>query len=330
MILCLGETLLRFVPLLGSKWIENATMEAHIGGAELNTAYALAKWDIQVAYATALPHHSLADEIIGHMSQNKIDTSRIKRKEGRIGIYYLPKGGDIKNSGVVYDRCNSTFANLTYNDIEFDVLLKDIHWLHLSAISPALGINSAELCIAVMNEAKARGIKISFDLNYRSKLWQYTAEPHILIKEMMPYCDVIMGNLWSAHALLDIDLFLENNKETDKEKLIEATSKSMLAVHHLYPHVQTMAYTFRFDTHYYSIVQHGPECVISETEIIDVMKDKVGSGDTYMAALIYGLEKQWATKNIVDFCNKAAVYKLGEYGDHTEGTIASILKLKNQ
>lgn len=325
MILCFGETLLRLIPQLDGKWIEQATLKTYIGGAELNTAFALAKWGQKVAYSTGLPDHYLAQEIIEFLQKHDIETSRIVKKEGRLSTYYLPQGSDVKNSGVIYDRHFSSFANLVLADLDFDKLFDGVRWLHISAICPAINREAAHISLEVLKAAKKRGISTSIDFNFRGKLWQWGAKPDEIMPELTKYCDVLMGNLWGMQSLLGIDTFLENNLETEREKLLEATAKSMLAIHRQFSNVQTMAYTFRFEREYFGVLQHGRDFVFSKTYPIQQVVDKVGSGDTFMAALIFGLQNGWPVQHTIEFCAKAAVRKLGEQGDHTASEIGEIL-----
>ncbi len=324
MILCFGETLLRLIPQLDGKWIEQATLKTYIGGAELNTAFALAKWGQKTAYSTALPDHYLAQEVIEYLQKHGIETSRIVKNEGRLGTYYLPQGSDVKNSGVIYDRQFSSFANLVLADLDVEKLLDGVHWLHISAICPAINREVASISLAMLKAAKQRGITTSIDFNFRSKLWQWGAKPAEIMPELTKNCDVLMGNLWAMQSLLGIETFLENKLETEREKLLEAAGKSMLTLHRQYPNVQTMAYTFRFESEYFGVLQHGRELVFSKTYPIRQVVDKVGSGDTFMAALIFGLQNGWSAQETVEFCAKAAVRKLGEHGDHTDSGIEEI------
>jgi 2-dehydro-3-deoxygluconokinase len=324
MILCFGEILLRFVPQLEQKWIEQATIKTYVGGAELNTAFALAKWGQKVAYSTAVPDHYLAQELIEYLEKNDIDPHRIIKKEGRIGTYYLPEGSDVKNSGVIYDRNFSSFANLTLDDFDYEKMLDGIHWLHVSAICPAINASAARICLELLQRAKKRGITTSIDFNFRSKLWQWGAKPTEIMPELTKNCDVLMGNLWAMQSLLGIDTYLSNNDETDREVLLDAAQKSMLAINQQFPNVQTLAYTFRFERAYYAVLQQGGAFVFSENYPIRHIVDKVGSGDTFMAALILGLNKGWSAQDIIELCAKAAVRKLGEHGDHTNTAIGDI------
>ena len=326
MILCFGETLLRLVPQLNGQWIEQALLKTYIGGAELNTAFALAKWKEKVAYATALPDHYLAEEIIQYLAQHNIEVSRIHRREGRMGTYYLPQGSDVKTSGVIYDRMHSSFAQLTLEALDVEKMLEGVQWFHISAICPALNAGAAEISLELLRQAKQRGITTSIDFNFRNKLWQWGALPTEIMPALTKHCDVLMGNLWAVQSLLGIETQLENNAETDPAKLLEAAGKSMAALHQLYPNVQTSAYTFRFEQTYFGVLQHHQERVASEIYPIRQIVDKVGSGDTFMAALIFGIKNGWSAQDIIAFSAQAAVQKLGETGDHTQAELHEILQ----
>jgi 2-dehydro-3-deoxygluconokinase len=111
-VFCFGELLLRMSPESNRQWIHDARIPVYIGGAELNVATALSKWNVAAKYCTALPDNYLSHEIIEELRSKKIDTSSIYLSGHRIGIYYLPQGADLKNTGVIYDRDHSSFAGL--------------------------------------------------------------------------------------------------------------------------------------------------------------------------------------------------------------------------
>src|SRR5579885_3812451 len=129
-VVCFGEILMRLSPELNGEWIKKASIPVYIGGAELNAAMALAKWNVPVSYISALPDNYLAKEITEHLIHNKIDTGSFLQKEGRIGVYYLPQGSDLKNAGVLYDRSYSSFSNIINKDIDWNEALKDAEWFH--------------------------------------------------------------------------------------------------------------------------------------------------------------------------------------------------------
>jgi 2-dehydro-3-deoxygluconokinase len=327
MILSYGEILLRLIPHLNQKWIDEANIQCYVGGAELNVAFALSKWGLPVASFSAMPNHYLVDEILVYMQNHKIDTSRIIQREGRLGTYYIPKGGDLKAAGVIYDRENTSFAQLSPEEIDFDIVFKDITWLHLSAICPALTKHTAEMALVIVTEAKARKITVSIDFNYRAKLWQYGEKPFEIMHKITQKCDVIMGNIWAVQSLLNIGIDEVAVAAEDYDTAAITCGNKMQAA---YPRMKLLALTYRFDADpssatYTGVIYADGQLTKSETVQIGEVRDKVGSGDCFMSGLIYGLNKGWSHKEIINFSSKAAVNKLGEYGDHTDTDVETIL-----
>ena len=326
-IFCFGELLLRLSPMPDGKWIQEHNMPVYIGGAELNVATALAGWQASVKYCTALPDHSVSMDIIHDLLEKKIDTSAIHMSGNRIGIYYLQQGADLKHAGVIYDRAHSSFAELQPGMINWDEVLKDCTWFHFSAISPALNANVAAVCKEALQAAKAKGITISVDLNYRSKLWQYGQTPASVMHELVSHCQVVMGNIWAAEQLLNISSPVKDSTGKSKEELVAAAGESMRALHTVFPNITHTAYTFRLPETYFGMFQQGNTTVLSKEFAVSSVVDKAGSGDCFMAALIYGLYNQQPLQQTVDFAAAAAVGKMKEKGDATRQTIPIIQKM---
>ena len=137
-VFCFGEILLHYAPPVNSDFIASQNMPFYLGGAELNVATALTKWDMPVKYGTAMPAHFLTNTIISDLAKKNIDTSAIQFSGHRIGCFYLATGLDMKNAGVVYDRDNSSFASIQKGSIDWKEALKDLNWFHFSAISSSL------------------------------------------------------------------------------------------------------------------------------------------------------------------------------------------------
>jgi 2-dehydro-3-deoxygluconokinase len=322
-----GELLLRLSPT--NNWIDENAMPIFIGGAELNVATALAKWNVASKYCTALPDNYLTQQIIDYLQQKNIDTTAIQICGERIGTYYLPQGTDLKNAGVIYDRAYSSFSTLKKGMIDWNKVLKDCTWFHCSAISPALNKNIADACEEALQAAIALGLTISIDLNYRNKLWQYGIEPFTVMKKLLPYCHVVMGNLWATESLLGIPSSIIESDGKSKDELIESAGKSMLQIHQQYTNVQTIAYTFRQQNEYFAVIQDGGEKEVSKTFTLNNVKEKVGSGDCFMAGLIYGLQHNHLPTQIINFAAAAAVSKLGVIGDATNQTVQQINEFLN-
>lgn len=325
-VFCFGELLLRMSPELNRQWIHNAKISTYLGGAELNVATAIANWQVPVKYCTALPDTYFSREIIDELESKQIDAASIHLSGKRIGLYYMPQGADLKNAAVIYDREYSSFSQLKPGMLNWDELLKDCKWFHFTAISPALNADVAAVCKEGLQAATAKGLTISVDLNYRSKLWQYGKQPVEVMPELVAYCQVVMGNIWAAETLLGIQSAIQDSAGKSDAELIAAAGSSMKQMHLAYPKITTMAYTFRLDESYFAVMQHGPDMVVSRQHKLDMVIDKSGSGDCFMSGLIYGLYNQHQRQAIIDFAAAAAVGKMQEKGDATRQTITDVQK----
>jgi 2-dehydro-3-deoxygluconokinase len=330
-ICCFGELLLRFSPIAQGEWIRQASMPVFVGGAELNVATALANWGLPVKYSTVLPQNTLADDIIAYVDQKGIDPSGILRFGNRVGSYYLPQGTDLKNAGVIYDRAHSSFSELAPGKVDWDAVLQDTSWLHVSAISPALSADVANACKELMAVASAKGITISIDLNHRARLWQYGMDPTDIMPGLVNYCDVVMGNIWAANTLLGIPVDKDIHAKGQPSDYIAHALATSQAIQERFPRVKVVANTFRFDTpptglRYYTTLFTDGQHYISPELTTDSVVDRVGSGDCFMAGLIYGLYSQHAPQEVVNFAAEAAFGKLQELGDATGQSISDIIK----
>ncbi|RFM28600.1 sugar kinase [Deminuibacter soli] len=328
-VFCFGELLLRMSPVLNGTWIKENSMPVFIGGAELNVAHALANWQVPVQYCTALPANYLSAEICTAVQAKNIDTSTVLFSGERIGTYYLPQGADLKHAGVIYDRAYSSFWSLKPGTIDWDTLLAGASWFHFSAISPALNENVVAVCKEGLEAATRLGLKISVDLNYRARLWQYGKTPASVMRGLAGYCDVIMGNIWAAATLLDIPVDNELIAADSRENYLEHASRTAAAIMEQFPRCTTVANTFRFDDghggirYYAALNQPGVQFVSHHMKAASIA-DKVGSGDCFMAGLIYGIHNGHTPQQVINYAAAAAFGKLQETGDATRQTISSI------
>ncbi|HUR10805.1 MAG TPA: sugar kinase [Flavitalea sp.] len=325
-VLCFGELLMRLSPQLQGEWIHQSSMPVYIGGAELNVAAALAKWNIPVRYCTAIPDHYLSREIIASLESRKIDTHTIRFSGKRIGLYWLPQGADLKNAGVLYDRDHSSFSELNPGDINWDSVLEGIGWFHFSAITPALNQSVALVCEQALKEAVKRNIFISVDLNYRSKLWQYGKLPTDIMPGLVQYCNCVMGNIWSAQEMLGIEL--PNPLQRSRSVMLHQAAVTSEAIIQKFPSCSQVANTFRFDEEnairYYGALYNGNQLFASKEMTVEKIIDRVGTGDCFMAGLIYSMLHENTPQASVEFATAAACKKFLSKGDFTEATVEEI------
>lgn len=302
-------------------------MPAFIGGAELNVATALARWGVPVSYVTALPDHHLSHEICKSLYEKKINTEGILFSGERVACYYLPQGGDLKHGGVIYDRAHSSFSEIRVGQLDWNTLLKNKSWFHFSAISPALNQNVADVCLEGLVAAKKLGLTISIDLNYRKKLWQYGKLPKEVMPTLVEHCHVVMGNLWAMREILGISF--QEDLCRDKAAYLEQAKDVSMAIQEKYKTCRQVANTFRFEkeneVQYYATLFDHNQLFVSNEQVGRDIVDKVGTGDCFMAGLIYGNLKKWGASSTVNFAASAAFQKLYIEGDATTKSVEEIL-----
>jgi 2-dehydro-3-deoxygluconokinase len=323
-VFCFGEILLHYAPPVATNCIDSHQMPFYLGGAELNVATALANWDIPVKYGTAMPSHFLTDQIIAHLSKKYMDTSAIQFSGNRIGCFYLETGMDMKNAAVVYDRAHSSFAEIKKGSIDWKEVLKDVHWFHFSAISASLTQNATDVCEEALIVATDLGIPISVDLNYRAKLWQYGKTPIEVMSKLVKYCIVLMGNLWAVEDMLGIASTIQSSVGSSNEALINAANVSMTKLKAQFPLLNTIAYTFRLTENYFGVLSNKNNFYTSPIYNSREVKNIVGTGDCFMAGLLYGIQYKNTPEELINFAAAAAVGKLYELGDATEQSIEQI------
>lgn len=327
-VLCFGELLLRLCPDASGTWLQQNNVPVYVGGAEANVAAALARWQVPVAYFSSVPEHWMGRQVAQHLDEKGIDVSRMRFGGDRLGLYFLPLGTDLKNAGVIYDRAHSSFAQLKPGTIDWDAMLEGVSWLHFSAITPALNQNGAEISKEAAAAAAQKGITVSLDLNYRPKLWQWGTEPGQIMPAIVPFCDVVMGNIWAFEKMLGCAVAHDKLNMHAKEAYLEqALQVSKNIVSH-FPKLRAVANTFRFDAQpgvvrYYATLFGAEQLWLSDEFEVEI-KDRVGSGDCFMAGLIYGFYKAWPFQQTLDFATAAAVQKLREAGDSTNSTVGEI------
>jgi 2-dehydro-3-deoxygluconokinase len=328
-VLTFGELLLRLSPDANGNWLNKNQLSVHVGGAELNVATALALWGIHTKYFTALPDNNLAVQFDDYISGRGIDTSAIYKCGQRLGLFYLTTGADMKHDAVIYDRAGSAFAELKTGMVNWDEVLKGVSWFHFSAICPAVSWQAAELCEEVLKVASQRGITISIDLNYRAKLWQYGKHPHSIMPGLVKYCNLVMGNVWASESLLGIPVSRSLQNTDTKEAYLNEAQKNANQIMELYPNCKAVANTFRFSRgngiQYYTTLHEDGKMQTSGEYNADKVTDKVGSGDCFMAGLIYGYNKGLGPAETVNFAAAAAFEKLFIEGDATKSTVKQVI-----
>ncbi len=302
-----------------------------IGGAEANVATALAGWNIPVKYCTVLPDNFMSRHVLHYLEYKGIYTTSVIFGGNRIGVYYLERGADLKGS-MAYDRNHSSFSELKTGMIDWDKVLQDVSWFNFSAINPALNQNVADVCLEALEAASKKNITISVDLNYRSRLWKYGKEPVEIMPKLVEYCNDVMGNIWAANMMLGTAIDEHIHDKKSRQAYLDHAALTSAEIIQKFPRCKTVANTFRFDGNsndilYYTTLFTNGQLVSSRDFTCQGVVDRSGSGDCFMAGLIYGLTRELPPKELLEYAASAAFAKLQEQGDATSNDVLTVVKL---
>jgi 2-dehydro-3-deoxygluconokinase len=304
-----GEVMLRFNPEGYLRIVQADRFMISFAGAEANVAVSLANYGINAAFVCKVPAHELGDACVNDLRKYGVDTSFILRGGDRLGTYYVEKGASQRGSKVIYDRAYSSIAMAEPNEFDWDKIFEGADWFHFTGITPALSDNMAKACEDACKAAKARGIKISCDLNFRKKLWSKEKAGKVM-SGLMQYVDVCIANEEDAH-----DVFGIQAPETDVKQGILSPEGYKWVAKKLAEHFnfEAVAITLRSsisanDNLWSGMYYKNNEFYFSREYSIHIV-DRVGGGDSFGAGLIYSELKGSDPQTALEFAVGASCLK---------------------
>jgi 2-dehydro-3-deoxygluconokinase len=346
-----GEVMLRLAPPEHLRLLQTipGTLKATFGGGEANVCASLAILGENSRYVTAIPDNHISESFIFQMRGMGVDTSRILlKKSGRFGVYYVEAGANQRPSNVLYDREYSSISQTSPQEYDWEGILENVKWLHLSGITPALSEKAFLSTLAIAEKAKEKKITVSCDLNFRKKLWKWNPlkTPNQLANECMTqivkHVDVIVGNeedaldvfgINAGHSavdkgLVDVESFKEvAGKMAEKfphAKYIAITLRESVSASHnnwgamLYVTGSKQAYFAPLDSN----------SAYSPYQITDIV-DRVGGGDSFSAGLIFALNNVdlHEPEKAIAFATAASCLKHSISGDYNYVQLKEIMTL---
>lgn len=311
------------------RFFQSPTFEATFGGGEANVAVSLCNYGYDAAFVSALPDNGIGDAAIQELKKFGVQTDKIIRQGERTGIYYLETGSNARPSNVIYDRAGSSICDAQPGDFDWDDIFNGAKWFHFTGITPALSESAAELTLEAVKAAKAKGVKVSCDFNYRGKLWKYGKSAPEVMRELVKYVDVGIANEEDCQKSLGITADVDvKSGELDKAKY-EALSAKMFEV---YPNLTEMAITlresFNADHNDWSACLRNKDGFhLSRQYSMRDIVDRVGGGDSFASALIYGLTAYDDPQESLEFAVAASCLKHTISGDFNRVTVQEVKKL---
>ena len=324
-----GEILLKFSPRNNQRFLQATAMDVEYSGAEANVAVSLAHFGMDTTFVSKLPGNELGEAALCVLRQHGVDISRVARGGERIGIYFAEKGASQRPSKVIYDRKNSAIACATTADFDWNAIFEDADWFHFTGITPALSDSLAVVCLEACKAASAKGMTISCDLNFRKKLWSCEKAKSVMT-ELCRFVDVCIANEEDAADVFGIKA---DNSDAGKGELDGASYVSVARQLQERFRFKKVAITLResisaSDNNWSAILYDGGKTYCSRKYAIHVV-ERIGSGDSFCAGLIYGLHHYGDSQRALEFAVAASCLKQTMEGDFNLASVAEVENLLN-
>jgi len=326
-----GEIMLRLSPPGVLRFDQAVRFDAVYGGGEANVAVSLARLGLDVEYVTRLPASPIGRACIQSLRQHGVGVSNSIYGGERLGIYFLEKGAGPRPSQVVYDRANSSFAQVAPGMIDWERVFQGCNWFHWTGITPAISASASETCLEGIRIARKKGLTVSCDLNYRKKLWQWGQGASDVMPEMVSLCDIAIGNEEDADRIFGI---APPNIEVTEQGIDGRGYESVCqALSDRFPNLRTIAITLRGShsadhNSWSAICWSEGRFLEGPTHQIRNVRDRVGGGDSFAAGFIYALlNSDQDMKFALRFAIAASCLKHTIIGDANLATLEEIEQL---
>lgn len=336
----IGEIMLRLTPPNYEKIRLATNFEASYGGSEANIALALANLGVDSTFFTVVPNNSLGKSAIRMLRSNDVHCTPVilttpeQTPTHRLGTYYLETGYGIRASKVTYDRKHSAITEFDFDTVDIEKLLEGFTWLHLSGITPALGDNCRKFTMDCIRKAKEMGLTVSFDGNFRSKLWSWE-DARDFCTECLPYIDVLLGiepyHLWKDEN--------DHSKGDWKDGVplqpsYEQQDEIFQAFVERYPNLKCIARHVRYahsgsENSLKAFMWYENHTFESKLFTFNIL-DRVGGGDAFASGLIYAMIHEYRPMDMINFAVASSVIKHTIRGDgNITDDVSTIRNLMN-
>ena len=328
-VVTLGEIMLRLSPPGYQRFTQADNFEINYGGAEANVAASLSQFGHHSLFLSKIPENAIGDAAISTLRSLNVDCAHIARGGKRLGIYFLENGASVRPSSVVYDRADSSVTKASVEEFDFDEIFKDAKLFHVSGITPVLSEEAKKLTFAALKKAKEHQVMVSFDLNYRAKLWTSgVKEKQQMLSEMMEYADICFGNARDAAKCLGyaedgVD-FINGDYSicTDEEHM-----RNVLNHYHFTYLVTTLRNSLSASDNGWSGAVCTSDDYYKGRDYMLHIVDRVGGGDSFASGFLHGILSNMGSRKSLEFGLAAAAIKHTIPGDLNYVTESEVLSM---
>lgn len=318
-----GEIMLRLSTNKGQMITQCDSFNANYGGGEANVLVSLSNYGVNTRMLTSVSNNDIGKTIINYLRSQNVDTDFIKSSDKRTGIYFLQVGSGNRSSKVIYDRADSAFANMKIEDMDIEKALEGVDVFHFSGITLALSEELRKLTMKILEYCKQNNIMVSYDSNYRAKLWSLE-EARKATLDILPYVNLLSAGILDAENILLMSCDLEDKQEKLKHYYDEIR-KSYPSIKHMFSSMRGIQSTTvnTLQCNYYT----GGELYSSSVITIDDIVDRVGGGDSLTAGILYSILNNKDEKYTCEFATCASVLKHSIHGDANLVTVEEVESL---
>ena len=324
-----GEVMLRLSTPGFLRFSQARQFDATFGGGEANVAVSLANYGVDAHFVTRLPDNDIAKMYTSELRGFGVNLDGVVYGGERVGIYYLETGAVARGSKVVYDRAHSSISDIKPGMVNWREVLKGADWFHWTGITPALSQGAADACLEAIKVANELGVKVSCDLNYRKKLWQYGKTAAEVMPALVEGCDLILGNEEDAEKEFGIKPEGFDAEKTGGEidqTRFESVCRQLMK---RFPRCKKVAITLRGSINanhntWGGVLFDGNTLWQSRRYDITHIVDRVGGGDSFMGGLLYGLLSYGTDQEAIEFAAAASALKHTIFGDYNRVTVAEV------
>jgi 2-dehydro-3-deoxygluconokinase len=312
-VVAFGEIMLRLSPPGQERFFQSPQLRTFFGGSEANTAASLAHFGVRSEFVSRVPRNAVGDAALAALRAEGVSVEDVVRAGDRLGIYFVESGADLRALRVVYDRAGSAFSQIAPGELNWKELLAGADWFHVSGITPALGEGPAESASEAVQAARALGVNVRIDLNYRPALWG-ERNPRATMQPLVQGCDLLIGNPGAVAVMLGIGTA---GTRPEPPEALRATAARL----HRELGCRQVALTRR---EVLSASEHGWSAALYDGTTGELymsrryqvrLVDRVGGGDSFGAGLIYGLLDGRNGDAALEFATAASALKLTVPGD---------------
>ena len=315
-IVLFGELMMRLSTKRYERIVQAREFDVKYSGSEANLGVSLVAFGVKSYMVSSVPDNATGEACLSYLRQYKLNLDNVKRRGHRLGIYFVETGAAQRASTFLYNRKGSSITELKPDDFDWDTIFKGKQWFHFTGITPALADNVSEIILEACKKAKYHGLKISCDLNFRSKLWPKEKAREVMT-ELMEYVDVLFTNEEEAATVFGIAARGSNVKlaKLNRHGYEDVADQLYEQFNLEYVSISLRASRSATDNDWSGMLYDGTKVYISKTYHIDYIVDRIGGGDAYSAGIIYGLLTEQDLQETVDFAAAAGCLKHSIHGD---------------